>query len=341
MSLPKLCLFTLAATLAGSTTVGTLNVQIQEYEVPTPKSRPHDPARAPDGSLWYTGQEANKLGRLDPKTGEFKEYPLKTPNSGPHGLVADKDGNIWFTAISGGYVGKLNPKTGEIAEYRPADGAEIDPHTPVFDQNDILWFTNQETNYIGRLDPKTGKMILTKSPTPHAVPYGIVILQNNTPFFCEFGTNKLASIDPSTMKIREYTLPAASARPRRIALAPDGTIYYTDFAARVFGTFRSVRRNAAERMVVAGRLGVRTVWNCDHEQWRGLVQRIGCEAQYPGQVRSQGGELQHEANPIRGRCGPQYGSNSRSAAVSGMQWSEQGRCGASEQIANDLGIRTL
>ncbi len=70
MSLLKLCLFTLAATLAGSTPVGMLNVQIQEYEVPTPMSRPHD-ALAPDGSLWYTGQGANKLGRIDPKTGEF------------------------------------------------------------------------------------------------------------------------------------------------------------------------------------------------------------------------------------------------------------------------------
>jgi len=236
MSLLKQCLFMLAATLAGSVTVGMLDVQIQEYEVPTPKSRPHDPAVAPDGSLWYTGQGANKLGRLDPKTGEFKEYPLKTPDSGPHGLVADKDGNIWFTAISGGYVGKLDPKSGEIAEYRPADGAKIDPHTPVFDHDGILWFTNEETNYVGRLDPKTGKMMLAKLPTPHAVPYGIVILQNNTPFFCEFGTNKLASIDP-TMRIREYTLPAAGARPRRIALAPDGTVYYTDFARGFLGHF--------------------------------------------------------------------------------------------------------
>ena len=39
--------------------------------MPTPKSRPHDPALAPDGSLWYTGQLANKLGRLDPKTGQL------------------------------------------------------------------------------------------------------------------------------------------------------------------------------------------------------------------------------------------------------------------------------
>jgi len=223
--------------LAVAATATTLSVQIKEFEVPTPRSRPHDPAVAPDGSLWYTGQSANKLGRLDPKTGEFKEFPLKTPASGPHGLVADKDGNIWFTAISGGYVGKLDPKTGAITEYRPSDGAEIDPHTPAFDHDGILWFTNQDINAIGRLDPKTGKMILTKSPTPHAVPYGIVITRENVPFFCEFGTNKLASIDPNTMRIREYALPAENARPRRIALGPDGTIYYTDFARGYLGHF--------------------------------------------------------------------------------------------------------
>src|SRR2546426_12073767 len=89
-----------------------LNVSIHEFDVPTPTSRPHDAAVAPDGALWYTGQLANKLGRLDPKTGEIKEYPLKTPGSGPHGLVADRDGNIWFTANFKAYVGKLDPRTG-------------------------------------------------------------------------------------------------------------------------------------------------------------------------------------------------------------------------------------
>ena len=89
----KLCFFAMAAVLAASSNVGTLDVQIREFEVPTPHSRPHDPAIAPDGSLWYTGQGVNKLGRLDPKTGQFKEYALKTEKSGPHGLVANKDGN--------------------------------------------------------------------------------------------------------------------------------------------------------------------------------------------------------------------------------------------------------
>ena len=102
MSHLKSVLFLVVATVAVLASVETLNVKIMEYEVPTPNSRPHDPAVASDGSLWYTGQAANKLGRVNPKSGEFKEYPLKTPNSGPHGLVADREGAIWFTAISGG-----------------------------------------------------------------------------------------------------------------------------------------------------------------------------------------------------------------------------------------------
>ncbi len=235
MSLRKACFFWMAISVAAFAAVGTLKVAIKEYDVPTPHARPHDPAVAPDGALWVTEQMVNKLGRLDPNTGKFKEYPLKTPDSGPHGLVADRQGNIWFAAIFAGYVGKLNPKSGEVTEYRPSDRIKIDPHTPVFDHNGILWFTNEETNYIGRLDPTTGKMELKTVPTPHAVPYGIVMTKTGAPFFCEFGSNKLASIDPRTMAIREYSLPANGARPRRIALAPDGTIYYTDYARGYLG----------------------------------------------------------------------------------------------------------
>src|SRR6516162_7624310 len=162
----KLSFFTLVATIAVFAAVGTLSVPIKEYELPTPKSRPHDPAVAPDGSLWYTAQGANKLGRLDPQTGQFKEYPLKTPGSGPHGLVADKDGNIWFTAIAGGYVGKLDPKSGKITEYRPSNSREIAPNTPPRKHEGALGSTKEEKNFLGPRTQKTGTF-LEKSPTPH------------------------------------------------------------------------------------------------------------------------------------------------------------------------------
>jgi virginiamycin B lyase len=224
---------------------GNGTVAIREWDVPTPRSRPHDPAVAPDGSLWYTGQMANKIGRFDPKTTQFKEYPLKTPNSGPHGLVADRDGNIWFTAVFKGYVGKLNPTTGEITEYHMPDPRARDPHTPVIDQLGIVWFTTEESNFVGRLDPRTGEIKLKQVPTAHAVPYGIAVLPSGVLYFCEFGTNKLASIDPQTMAITEYPVPEG-ARPRRLAVAVDGTIYYSDYERGYLGHFDPITKKVEE-----------------------------------------------------------------------------------------------
>jgi virginiamycin B lyase len=209
-------------------------VRIEEWDVPTPNSSPHDPAVGPDGSLWYTGIKSNTLGRLDPKTGKIKEYPLKTANSGPHGLMADSEGNIWFTANYRGYIGKLNPKTGEVAEYSMPDPAARDPHSLIFDGNGFLWFTVQRGNFVGRLDPKTGNVTLKPVPTQDSIPYGIAVNSRGIPFFCEFGTNKLASINPSTFEITEYTLPKGS-RPRRLAISSKNMVYYTDYARGYLG----------------------------------------------------------------------------------------------------------
>ncbi len=213
---------------------GAAKVSFKEWTVPTVGSRPHDPLATHDGYLWYSGQYANVLGRVDTKTGEIKEFRPTTPGSGPHGLVEDKDGNIWFTANSKGYIGKLDPKTGKFTEYKlPADAR--DPHTPLFDQKGTLWFTVQQSNKVGRLNPNTGEMKLVDSPTAKSLPYGMVIDTKGTPYYCEFGAPKIAAIDPNTMKIKEWTLPHAESRPRRIAITNDDLIYYADYSRGYLG----------------------------------------------------------------------------------------------------------
>jgi virginiamycin B lyase len=221
----------------GEVIAGPTQVSFKEWALPTPGSRPHDPLASLDGTIWYTGQMANVLGRVDPTTGHVAEYHLMTPMSGPHGLVADRDGAIWFTANFAGYIGKLDVGSGKITEYKLPNPDARDPHTPVFDQNGMLWFTVQSANMIGRLDPRTGEIKLVNSPTPHSNPYGMVISSKGAPFFCEFGSNKLASVDPATMKISEYILPHAGSRPRRIAITPDDVIWYTDYARGYLGRF--------------------------------------------------------------------------------------------------------
>ncbi len=211
-----------------------MQINIRLWDVPTLGSRPHDPLATRDGAIWWTGQLANKLGRLDPKTGAIREYTLKSPHRAPHGLTEDKDGNFWFTGNNIGVIGKLDPKTGITTEYPLPDPKVRDTHTLVFDRDGILWFTVQQANKVGRLDPKTGEIKLATPPTPKARPYGMAVNSKNVVYFVEFGANKIATID-NTMTITEVTLSDAGARPRRIAIGPDDIVWYTDFARGFLG----------------------------------------------------------------------------------------------------------
>jgi virginiamycin B lyase len=214
---------------------GQEKVAMKSWQAATPGSRPHDPLAARDGYLWYTGQMANVLGRVDPKTGKVKEYPLKTAHSGPHGLVEDKDGDIWYTGNTGALIGKLNPKSGELTEYKMPDPEAKDPHTLVFDKSGILWFTVQNANRIGRLDPKSGEIKLLTPPTAKSRPYGMALDSKGNLFVVQFGTNKIARVDPKTLEIKEYALPDAASRPRRVAITSDDIIWYADYARGKLG----------------------------------------------------------------------------------------------------------
>ena len=235
---------------AGVVIAGPAKITIKAWQAPTPGSRPHDPMAARDGSLWCSGQMANVLGRLDPKTGKIKEYPLKTPHSGPHGLMEDASGNIWYTGNTGSLIGKLDPKTGAVTEYKTPEPG--DPHTLIFDKSGILWFTMQNANRIGRLDPKTGEIKLLTPPTAKARPYGMALDSKGTLFVVEFGANKIASVDPKTLAIREYTLPDAASRPRRITITSDDIIWYADFSRGYLGRLDSATGKVTEWLTPSG-----------------------------------------------------------------------------------------
>jgi virginiamycin B lyase len=259
---------------------GSAKVSMKAWQAPTPGSRPHDPLAAKDGSLWYTGQMVNALGRVDPKTGKVKEYPLKTPHSGPHGLVEDKDGNIWYTGNTGALVGKLNPKSGEVTEYKMPD-SKGDPHTLIFDRSGILWVTLQNANAIARLDPKTGEIKLLTPPTPKSRPYGMAVNSKGTVYYVAFGINKVGAVNPKTLQIREFDLPDKASRPRRIAI--------TGLLPRVPRQARS-RNRPDQGMAVTERTEVGTLWDLG-DQGRHLVQRIrGCP-KHSGALRSQDREI--------------------------------------------------
>ena len=220
---------------------GPVNVRFREWSALTLGSRPHDPMAAADGSIWWSGQFASKLGRVDPRTNDVKEFSLPA-GSGPHGLIEDRQGNVWYTGIQKHVVGKLDPKTGNVEEF-PVQKVLAEargPHTPTFDQKGNLWFTLQ-SGHVGRIVPSTGEMKISAAPSnkPGAptYPYGIRVNSQGVPWYVDFRGNRIASVDPVTMVIKEVTLPNADSRPRRIAITSDDVVYWADYTRGMIGRY--------------------------------------------------------------------------------------------------------
>src|SRR2546427_2249395 len=89
------------------------------------------------GNVWYTDRGTpNRIGRVDPRTAEFKDFVLPVPTADPHGLTVDKQGNVFWAETNGFHLGRLDPKTGAMQRYdMNADGKSKGSlgHTPVLD----------------------------------------------------------------------------------------------------------------------------------------------------------------------------------------------------------------
>jgi virginiamycin B lyase len=204
-------------------------IEIREWPVPWEDSRPRDPYVAPDGGIWFVGQRADYVARLDPESGDFRKLDLEE-GAGPHNLIVAPDGEIWYAGNRAAHIGRIDPESGAIEKIAMPDEAARDPHTLVWDGEGRIWFTVQGGNFVGRLDPESGDVRLVAVPTERARPYGIVTAPDGRPWLTEFGSNKLATVDPESFELREVALPRDDARPRRLALTSDGAVWYVDYA---------------------------------------------------------------------------------------------------------------
>jgi len=203
-------------------------VDVKEWMVPWPDSRPRDPMRDAQGRVWFVGQAGNYVATLDPRTGDFRKYEIDAGTHPPN-VVVGPDGAAWYAGNRNGHIGRIDPATGKVTKFPMPDAAAKDPHTMAFDRKGDLWFTVQFGNMVGRLTPSTGTVQLVKMPTAAARPYGLVIDPRGRPWFNEFGTTKVGTLAPPTMSLREYDLPHEKARGRRIALTSDGRVWYVDY----------------------------------------------------------------------------------------------------------------
>jgi virginiamycin B lyase len=206
----------------------SLNIVYVEYDMPGPSRMPFSAAPDKNGYLWIPNfGAANKITRLDPKTGEMQDFSV--PNigtAGVHSVVPAPDGSVWLTEQGANKLGRWDPYTHEITEYQDAyvPGKEGianggSKHTVRIDINGNAWSSGYP---LSKFDPKTGKFTHFDEVRNS---YDVEPDKNGDVWFTSPGANKIGKVDGKTMKVTQWALPTPGGSPRRLVIASDGTIY--------------------------------------------------------------------------------------------------------------------
>jgi streptogramin lyase len=175
-------------------------------------------ASGPDGNLWFTERDGNKVGMINPTTHAVSEFPVPTANSWPIGITVGPDGNVWFTEAATGNIGVINPTTHAISEF-PTHSASIWPITSGPDGN--LWLGPAEIN------PTTHVFNSFGQPTP-SNDYGIAAGADGNLWFTEYDAGQVGMINPTTHAVTEFAIPRSGPAPDAITAGPDGNLWFTD-----------------------------------------------------------------------------------------------------------------
>ncbi|MGD0964103.1 MAG: carboxypeptidase regulatory-like domain-containing protein [Candidatus Acidiferrales bacterium] len=218
-----------------------LNIVYVEYDMPGPSRMPFSAAPDKNGYVWIPNfGVANKITRLDPKTGEMQDFPV--PNIGTaaiHSAVPAPDGSVWLAEQGSNKLGRWDPDTQKITEYqdqytpgKEGIGEGGEKHTVRLDPSGNVWASGVP---LTKFDPETRKFTRFEEVN-HA--YDVKPDKNGDVWFTSRSPlNKIGKVDGKTMKVTMYTPTTPNCYPRRLEIASDGVIWFGEFNAGKMGRF--------------------------------------------------------------------------------------------------------
>jgi virginiamycin B lyase len=195
--------------------------------MPDPKAEdPHSLTFDRDGNIFFTTEESNFVGKLDPKTGKVTVKEVPTPHANPYGIIAGPDGFIYFCEFGTNKIGKIDPGTFAIAEIKLPDGAR--PRRITNNPDGFIYYSDFERGYIGRLDLRTAKIEEWPSPGGrNSEPYGITSTADGIVWYSESGVkpNTVVAFDPKNKTFQHWPIPSGGGVVRNMVATPDGKLY--------------------------------------------------------------------------------------------------------------------
>jgi virginiamycin B lyase len=221
---------------------------IREFAVPAPNAVREAVPFAGTNYLYAADVSANRLVRIDTRSGAVKDYPIPDKDLwGPHTLVPGADG-IWVSPFFPGALMRFDPRSEQWKLWRlnQPGGPPIGLHDISFDADHELvtdhhgriWFSDIVNNAVGWLDPRSGKTGEFKIPpvagrTGGEQVYGLAMSPDRTHvWYCQLGISSFGSFNTETLKFETHVeFASPTAGPRRMSMSDDGVLYLALYGA--------------------------------------------------------------------------------------------------------------
>ncbi len=201
---------------------------LRETDIPTAV------AVAPDGTVWFTIELADAIGRL--RDGRIERLPKGKQNVEPMGLAVDAEGNAWFTDSPARAISRISP-AGAITSYPLA--------TPIarlarltLAPDGAVWFADGTTFSITRL--KEGVFTRHELSSFRAGPFGVAVDRQGTAWATLQNVNRLARIAPGG-ELAEIDVPTRASNPTDVAVDASGAVWFLEFRANKVGRYAEGR----------------------------------------------------------------------------------------------------
>lgn len=243
-----------------TTTTSPANVTVQAaqarlYPFPQTNVGLMQPAVDRQENVWVGEMYANRLARLDSRTG------VVTTWKPPHGMnslmstAIDSKGEVWFVEQSANYIGRFDPaqQAFRIFPLPSIHGRPMGPQDLQFDATGQLWFTATIGGRIGRLDPTSGVIQTWPVPAPRAgmepVPFSLTVTHDEQVWFGYIAGGAVGRFDPATNEFTLYHLADPQAQIFSLAHDTHGRIWFTEIVPGKLGMIDSATGHVTELAV--------------------------------------------------------------------------------------------
>jgi len=236
-----------------------------EYRMDQPQDAPIAIAAGNDGSIWFTIDHADAIGRV--RNGHVERLPTSSRNIEPLGLAVAADGSAWYTDLAARAIARIS-SVGEIARF------VLD--TPIarlgrlaIAPDGAAWFADPTGYAMTRL--KDGVFTRYQIESGRGGPYGVAVTADGAIWATLQNGNQLLRVAADGTG-KTFDLPRGGAVPTDVAVGSDGSLWFLQFRANRIGRFKDGQFSDVDvGQENAGLSGIAVAPNDD--VWFGMLRR--------------------------------------------------------------------